>query len=173
MKHQSTTAFIILAAILLVLIAAFVFQNSRGSNSAQENIAADPNAEYAFEREGLRTNTAKTSIPLDKVLGGGPGKDGIPALTNPKFTSVLEAGKVFRDDSLGILVTAGGETRYYPYNILVWHEIANDVVGGKPLVVTFCPLCASAIVFEASVDGEPREFGVSGKLYESNLLMYD
>lgn len=129
--------------------------------------------ELAFKSEGLKTNTAITSIPLDLVLDGGPGKDGIPAITSPKFTNVSEAKKWLRDDADGLVVTSGQTTRFYPYNILVWHEIVNDVVEGKALTVTFCPLCASAIVFDATIDGKQEEFGVSGKLYESNLLMYD
>jgi hypothetical protein len=132
-----------------------------------------PAAEQSFLRDGLKTNTAKTSIPLEKILGGGPGKDGIPALTNPVFVSPSDAGKFVKDDMEGIKVTVGKTTRFYPYNILVWHEIVNDVIEGKHFAVTFCPLCGSAIVFNAEVDGRPETFGVSGKLYESNLLMYD
>lgn len=124
--------------------------------------------EQKYLSGGLKTNTAKTSISLEKILSGGPGKDGIPALTNPAFVSVPAAEKFLKDDMEGIKVTVGQITRFYPYNILVWHEIVNDVVLGKPLVVTFCPLCGSAIVFDT-----PETFGVSGKLYESNLLMYD
>ncbi len=121
----------------------------------------------------LQTDMTKHSIPLDQILDGGPGKDGIPALTNPKFTSTNDVDSTIADSVDGILVSVGSETKFYPYNVLVWHEIVNDVVGGTPLVVTFCPLCGSAIVFVAQVDGKPEQFGVSGKLYNSNLLMYD
>ena len=114
----------------------------------------------------MKTITAKTSIPLEKVLDGGPGKDGIPALTNPEFISVKETN--IADDIDGMVVSVGDVTKFYPFNIMVWHEIVNDTVNGKPLVVTFCPLCGSAIVFDTK-----DQFGVSGKLYESNLLMYD
>jgi len=164
---------IIVFAVIFILATALFFRNSREGSRGEEASPANPNAEYAFKRDGFRTNTAKASVPLEKILDGGPGKDGIPALTNPKFTSIGEAGEFLKDDSDGILAVSGNEARFYPYNILVWHEIANDVIQGKHLVVTFCPLCGSAIVFEAEVDGEAREFGVSGKLYESNLLMYD
>ncbi len=121
----------------------------------------------------LQTDMQKHSIPLDQILDGGPGKDGIPALTNPKFTSIGDVDSNITDTVDGILITVGSATKFYPYNVLVWHEIVNDVVDGKSLVVTFCPLCGSAIVFEARVDGRPEQFGVSGKLYNSNLLMYD
>jgi hypothetical protein len=121
----------------------------------------------------LTTNNEKHSIPLEDVLDGGPGKDGIPALVDPKFTSIADADKSITDTVDGILVSVGNTTKFYPYNIMVWHEIVNDMVGGKPLVITFCPLCGSAIVYEADVHGKPEIFGVSGKLYNSNLLMYD
>ncbi len=127
----------------------------------------------AFKTQGMMTNTAIASIPLKKILDGGPGKDGIPAIDTPKFIPVNKAVKHLSDQTQGILVTFKNTTRFYPYTILVWHEVVNDVIEGKPLVVTFCPLCGSAIVFEAEVKGETLQFGVSGKLYESNLLMYD
>lgn len=148
---------IAIAVILIGIIAVALYSVRRGS------IAGKTTA----------TNTSKHSIPLDQILDGGPGKDGIPALANPKFTVIADADRSIADTVDGILVTVGDETKFYPYNIIVWHEIVNDTVGGKPLVVTFCPLCGSAIVFEAEVDGKPETFGVSGKLYNSNLLMYD
>ena len=121
----------------------------------------------------LQTDTTRHSIPLDQILDGGPGRDGILALINPKFTSIANADRSITDDVDGILVTVGPVAKFYPYNSIVWHEIVNDVVNGKPLVVTFCPLCGSAIVFDAQVNGKAEQFGVSGKLYNSNLLMYD
>jgi len=128
---------------------------------------------FAFKDSGLKTNTAKASIPLDQVLSGGPGKDGIPAIFKPKFTNIKEAEKKINDDVDGLVVKVGDTVRFYPYNIMVWHEIVNDKVESKALTVTFCPLCGSAIVFEADIDGKREQFGVSGKLFESNLLMYD
>lgn len=125
-----------------------------------------------YTSDNFMTNTTIHSIDLSQVLDGGPGKDGIPALTNPVFTDIVHADATTQKSD-GILVTAGSVTKFYPYNVLVWHEIVNDVVDGKPLVVTFCPLCGSAIVFEAQVKGKSEHFGVSGKLYNSNLLMYD
>jgi hypothetical protein len=119
----------------------------------------------------LKTDITKANIELEKVLSGGPGKDGIPAIKMPDF--VAQSKAEVPDDVLGILVELGGEKRFYPYNILVWHEIVNDQIGGQPIAVTFCPLCGSALVYDRSVDSEVLEFGVSGLLYESNLLMYD
>lgn len=124
------------------------------------------------ERVALVTDGVKHSIPLDEILSGGPGKDGIPAINNPKFTSVKDAA-FLNDSDPGLGLTIGGESRFYPYRILVWHEIVNDTVGGEPVLVTYCPLCATGIVFERSIDGDVQEFGVSGRLWQSNLLMYN
>lgn len=158
-------------AVILVVIAAAVIYGMRFLPSRLNS--ARTAASAPFTGGALATNTLKHSIPLDQILDGGPGKDGIPALVNPKFTAIADADRNITDDIDGILVSASGVTKFYPYNVIVWHEIVNDTVGGKPLVVTFCPLCGSAIVFEAEVDGKPEIFGVSGKLYNSNLLMYD
>jgi len=121
--------------------------------------------------KGLKTDTSKSLIDLEAILSGGPGKDGIPAINDPKFTSIDEAG--FDDDTLGVLVSFDGVQRYYPYNILVWHEIVNDSIGDNKYAVSFCPLCGSAILYNREIGDETVRFGVSGLLYESNLLMYD
>jgi hypothetical protein len=125
-----------------------------------------------FIQSGLQTNTEISLIPLEEVVSGGPSKDGIPALSNSKFTSSTEATNV-PEDSLGILVTSENEVRFYPYTVLVWHELVNDTLDDVPLVISFCPLCGSAIVYERTLNGVMYEFGVSGKLWQSNLLMYD
>ncbi len=128
-------------------------------------------AEQIFASFGLQTNTALRSIPLDEVLGGGPPKDGIPALTEPEYVSAEDID--LAEDARGIFVNIAGDARFYPYRIMYFHEIVNDVIGGIPVAITFCPLCGSAIVYDRRVDGDVLEFGVSGKLWESNLLMYD
>jgi cytochrome c biogenesis protein CcdA len=119
----------------------------------------------------FKTNLENASIDINNILSGGPGKDGIPALTDPKFVSIDKAE--LTDDVLGVLIDIDGQKRYYPYNILVWHEVVNDKIGDQEIAVTFCPLCGSAIVFDRNVEDKVLEFGVSGFLYESNLLMYD
>lgn len=119
------------------------------------------------------TDGTRHSIPLEEILSGGPGKDGIPSIDNPSFISRTEAEAFLDDSDPGIGLTVSGESRFYPYRILVWHEIVNDTVSGKPVLVTYCPLCATGIVFERRVDGVEQEFGVSGKLWQSNLLMYN
>lgn len=125
------------------------------------------------KRTLLQTDDTKHSIPLSEILSGGPGKDGIPSIDEPEFITTDEADEFLRDDSAGLGLTIDGESRFYPYLILVWHEIVNDWFGENPVLVTYCPLCATGVVFDRHVDGEVREFGVSGLLWQSNLLMYD
>jgi hypothetical protein len=111
-------------------------------------------------------------IPKSEIRDGGPPKDGIPALTTPAVLGVADAGFLASGDTV-IGVVAGGEARAYPLKILTWHENVNDVLGGVPIAVTYCPLCHSAIVFNRRVGGEVREFGISGLLWNSNVLLYD
>ncbi len=172
---MNTQIKIIVLVLALLGIGAFLyFENNSKKTNSEVNIQDNSSSsDFSFKNKGLKTNTAKLSIPLDKVLDGGPGKDGIPALTNPSFVSISDAEKFLNDDTEGIKVSVGGTTRFYPFTILVWHEIINDTIENKRLVVTFCPLCGSSIVFDADNDGKSEIFGVSGKLYESNLLMYD
>jgi len=86
-------------------------------------------------------------VPVEEIVSGGPPKDGIPSIDNPRFLEVAQAG--FLDDaSRGMLVKVDNDIRFYPFSILVWHEIVNDLVGRKPLAITFCPLCATGIGFK-------------------------
>lgn len=115
----------------------------------------------------------KPIVPLDKIVSGGPPPDGIPSIDNPKFVSKEEADMFLRDGDQVVGVNINGDTRAYPLQILVWHEIVNDNVGGTPVAVTYCPLCFTNQVFNRTVSGQTVEFGTSGKLYNSNLVMYD
>lgn len=166
-------AIIVVAAIAVASWYQFGSHMKPDNKTQGSSEEADDGVERAFSRDRLNTNTAKRSIDLSQVLGGGPGKDGIPAIDEPVFYGVSDAEGDLRDESVGMLVMVGQTSRFYPYNILNWHEVVNDTIGGKPLAITFCPLCGSAIVFDATVDGQVLTFGVSGKLFESNLLMYD
>ncbi|MFC1653502.1 DUF3179 domain-containing protein [Patescibacteria group bacterium] len=118
------------------------------------------------------TNLEKYSIDPNQLLSGGPEKDGIPSLSDPKFIDTEDVS-FLEDDSIGILIQVNEEERFYPFNILVWHEIVNDQIENLSVAVTFCPLCGSAIVFDRRVDDRILEFGVSGFLYESNMIMFD
>ena len=120
-----------------------------------------------------QTGDVLHSIPLDEIVSAGPLKDGIPSIDDPKFESVVAADQYLDNKKFGLAVEVEGDWRFYPYQIIVWHEIVNDVFNGKPLLVTYCPLCFSGMVFDSEVRGEVVSFGTSGKLYNSNLLMYD
>jgi len=113
------------------------------------------------------------TFPYGAIFSGGPPRDGIPALTNPPFTDASSASYLAEEDLvLGVVI--GGEARAYPHNIGWWHEIVNDRVNGFPISVTFCPLTSTGLVFEALDDnGEQFELGVSGLLFNNNLIMYD
>lgn len=112
-------------------------------------------------------------IDTSKIRAGGPPPDGIPSIDNPMFETVSEADEWLRDDELVVVLRSHETVRMYPLDILVWHEIVNDTVDSMPVLITYCPLCGSAIAFERVIDGNPVEFGTSGKLYNSNLIMYD
>jgi len=148
-------------------------ENMKESSQANKNTSTSGTVARTFSRTLMETDGTKHSIPLDEIISGGPPKDGIPSIDNPKFTDTQEADVFLNADSVGLGVTTDGVARFYPYQILVWHEIVNDNTQETSLLVTYCPLCATGIVFDPRINGEPREFGVSGRLWQSNLLMYD
>jgi hypothetical protein len=113
------------------------------------------------------------TIPYDEILSGGVPKDAIPAINDPQFVSTDEADSWLEPVEPVIFVEVGDDRRAYPIQILMWHEIVNDTVGDLPLTITFCPLCNTAIVFERVVDGQTLDFGTTGRLHYSNLIMYD
>mgnify|MGYP001602360757 FL=1 len=130
-------------------------------------------SEFQETKEIMVTNGVRHSVPLDEILSGGPPKDGIPPIDNPKFISISEADTWLKDDEPGVAFSQGKVNRFYPYQILVWHEIVNDTVDGKKILVSYCPLCLTGFVSDPVVQGERVEFGTSGKLWKSNLVMYD
>ena len=106
------------------------------------------------------------------VVSGGPPPDGIPPIDDPRFLDVAEVD-LLADTEPVVVLSLDGDTRAYPVQILTWHEIVNDVVAGRPVTVTYCPLCNSALAFERTVGERVLSFGTSGRLYLSNLVMYD
>jgi hypothetical protein len=122
---------------------------------------------------GWKTDFTRASVDLGEFLDGGPPKDGIPAIDAPKSESIAAARAWLSDRSPIISLEVGGQARAYPLAILMWHEIANDTLGGVPVVVTFCPLCNTALVFEREFDGVVHDFGTTGNLRFSDLVMYD
>lgn len=138
--------------ILLLLIASLTFQPY-----------------YSQEKKGFDLSNA--IIPVSEIKDGGPPKDGIPSIDNPKFLSASNASLSKNDRILGVY--ENGIAKAYPIAILNYHEIVNDNFGDKAVVVTYCPLCGSGIAFNAKVNDEILSFGVSGLLYNSDVLLYD
>ncbi len=126
-----------------------------------------------FSRHGWRTNFDRHSVSLTEIRSGGPPKDGIPALDHPLFVGVPEASGWLKPVEPVIALTVGTESRAYPLQILIWHEIVNDAIGGVPVAVTFCPLCYTAIAFDRRAARRVLEFGTTGNLRDSDLVMYD
>jgi len=120
--------------------------------------------------------SGECAVPCDQIRLGCDGTDCIPSLTNPSAVSASdEEAEYVSDNSFVVGVSRGGQSRAYPHNVLWWHEVVNDEVGGEPLAVTHCPLTFSSIVHDrrAFVEGKTVELGVSGRLYNSNLVFYD
>jgi len=111
-------------------------------------------------------------IPKNEIFSGGPPRDGIPAIMNPRFEPADKATWL-RDNDLVAGISIGGTERAYPLRILVWHEAVNDTVGGKPVLISYCPLCGSTMIFDRNIDGKEYTFGISGLLHQSDVLFYD
>lgn len=123
------------------------------------------------------TNYQKSSVPIEEIFTGGPMRDGIPAIDSPRFVSTDSASEWLGEKEPVIALQLDGVARAYPLQILMYHEIVNDELAGKPVSVTFCPLCNASIVFERDimVDGDSivLDFGTTGRLRKSDLVMYD
>ena len=164
----------IIFLIAVVGIAIGIFAISFEGDSAQITVISSDVLDNPISSElvMMETDGVKHLIPLEKIKGGGPPKDGIPSIDHPVFADVANSKFMSNSDTV-IGLEINGEAKAYPLFILVWHEIVNDRVGGIPVSVTYCPLCYTNQVFERIINGEEVEFGTSGKLYNSNLLMYD
>ena len=141
-------------------------------------IEPDPDFEKKLRSARLSTRDWKTdfslhSVPYSEIFSAGPPCDGIPPLDDPKFTTPSDADRWLSSQEPVIAFEVNGDGRAYPLQILTWHEIVNDVVGGVPVSVTFCPLCNSAIVFDRRLDGVVYDFGTSGNLRNSDLVMWN
>jgi len=158
---------IIFLGVLLFLFAVFTLLSER-------RMVSEPiDDSFLLDRTIRVTNGVTHSVPLSSIISGGPPKDGIPSIDRPRFVSIEEANEYLNDAGLGISVSVDDRHRFYPNQILVWHEIVNDMIGEQPVLVTYCPLCGTGLVFDPTVLGKATEFGTSGKLWNSNLVMYD
>jgi hypothetical protein len=128
-------------------------------------------AQYGCAQSKKGFDLSNASIPVDEIKDGGPPKDGIPSIDQPEFK---KASATQLDEQTRVLgVKVNGVAKAYPIPIMNYHEIVNDMFADQPVVVTYCPLCGSGIAFDAAVGGERKTFGVSGLLYNSDVLLYD
>ncbi|WP_273568126.1 DUF3179 domain-containing protein [Maribacter halichondriae] len=121
----------------------------------------------------IENTSQEWSIPISEVLDGGPGRDGIPALENPPFLAAENVYPILFDEDLVLGYKNGNDTRAYPHIILDWHEIINDNIGDVSLAITYCPLTGTGIGWNRVIDGNETTFGVSGLLYQTNLVPFD
>jgi hypothetical protein len=158
-----------------VVLATGLFVVLFAACSKEERRAADPAAaQLSVSAAGWETDFSNHTVGLDEFASGGPGKDGIPALDEPRFESTGEADRLLDDREPVAVVDVGrGPARAYPLRIMVWHEIVNDRIDGRPIAVTYCPLCNSTVAFDRRVDGQTLSFGTTGNLRRSDLVMYD
>ncbi len=126
----------------------------------------------AFLIEWPQTDFSKRAVALSEIVSGGPPRDGIPAIDNPVFINIGKVTGLAETEPV-LSLYLNGEARAYPIRILIYHEIVNDTVGGVPVAVTYCPLCNSGVAFERRVEGRTLDFGTTGKLRHSDLVMYD
>ncbi|MCH8224721.1 MAG: DUF3179 domain-containing protein [Chloroflexi bacterium] len=148
------------------------------SNAPMVKVVPDPDfleelRRARFSTSGWSTDFSLHTVPFNEILSGGPPRDGIPSIDHPKFISPETANEWLSDQEPVISFQLNGDVKAYPLKILTQHEIVNDEVGGVPIVVTFCPLCNTALVFDRRLDGKVYEFGVSGNLRISDMIMYD
>jgi hypothetical protein len=172
---KTIVAVVTILSVVGVILSIFSVISAINTNptSTITTIAADNNNSNS-PRAVVTTEEEKSIVPLDQIVSGGPPPDGIPSIDNPKFISVQEASKFLKDSELILGLNINGDIRAYPLQILVWHEIVNDNVGAVPVAISYCPLCFTNQVFNRTIDERVVvEFGTSGKLYNSNLVMYD
>lgn len=132
---------------------------------------ADPNF---WKHEWKKTDFSKSNVgSWTEILSGGPPKDGIPAIREPKFRKVSTETRIKDTEPVMTVEIGNAKPRAYPIRYLTWHEIVNDTVGGVPIAVTFCPLCNSGITFDRRTKHGTLSFGVSGKLRNSDMVMFD
>ncbi len=168
--------FLAVPGLVLALLAAGCGRSSgggAGEPAAAERATGESTDEPAVSTVGWETDLSKHTVPLSEFRSGGPGKDGIPSIDGPKLVSVEEADGWLSAREPVVELELGGVARAYPLQILVWHEIVNDELAATPVAVTFCPLCYTALAFDRRLDGRVLDFGTTGNLRDSDLVMYD
>lgn len=143
-----------------------------GSPDAGQAQARDGEVARVAGADDWETDFSQRSVPLEEIVSGGPPKDGIPSIDDPSFVDPPAADWLAPEDPV-MVVEREGQVKAYPLAILMHHEIVNDRVAGTPVAVTYCPLCNTALVFDRRVEGRVLDFGTTGRLRHSDLVMYD
>jgi hypothetical protein len=136
-------------------------------------LAADGRPPFAIDDADWRTDFSRHTVPLEEIMSGGPPRDGIPPIDTPSFIPFSTADTWLQDREPVVAVHRNGMAKAYPLQVLIWHEIVNDTIADEPLTVTFCPLCNSAIAFKRQVGDTVLDFGTTGRLRNSDLVMWD
>ncbi len=176
LKNMSATEILALGA--LVIVASLSQSVAAGSTTSGQLVKPDPDyreklASSRISTYGWKTDFSRHSVPFDEVLSGGVPRDGIPPIDKPKFVTVADADGWLAKQEPVIALEINGDARAYPLQVMIWHELVNDEVGGMPVTVSFCPLCNSVLIFDRKLDGVVYDFGVSGNLRNSDLIMWD
>lgn len=157
----------VLTTVLLIATAAAFTACGGAPGRAPGNSRPDP------RYPGWKTDFTRHSVALNEFQDGGPPRDGIPPIDHPRVVTQRDGDRFLDDREPVIVVEQGAAARAYPLQILVWHEIVNDRLAGRPIAATYCPLCNSGVVFDRRVDGRELTFGTTGKLRRSDLVMWD
>ena len=188
MKLEMLAVFGLLVSVVLYVLWAVILSSTNPLvQTEQRDEVAQKNLENAMSVRSISrattthlplpgsvsTSDVLHSIPLEDIRRGCFQQDCIPSIEDPQFVSVEAAGAVLSDESLGIALSFAGTERFYPFPMLETRELVNDVIDGEPILISYCPLCGTGIVFNRRVGAEVLEFGVSGMLWQSNLLMYN
>ena len=176
LKNMSATEILALGA--LVIVASLSQSVAAGSTTSGQLVKPDPDyreklASSRISTYGWKTDFSRHSVPFDEVLSGGVPRDGIPPIDKPEFVTVADADGWLAKQEPVIALEINGDARAYPLQVMIWHELVNDEVGGMPVTVSFCPLCNSVLIFDRKLDGVVYDFGVSGNLRNSDLIMWD
>lgn len=152
-------ALIMLAAV--TVLAAVALMSSRSNGGVEEWVGEFPNTDFS-----------KTNIDFDEIITDGPRRDQIPPIFDPQYVPIKDASGIGETEPV-VSVIINGDARAYPLRILLWHEIVNDTIGGVPVLVSYCPLCNSGVVFDRRVGGETLVFGNTGRIRHFDMVMYD
>ncbi len=163
-KFSRFVIYVLISIIIIVVFMVLYFRNVFLQKGANSNTTVN--------HITLQNDFTGAKVRPEDLIQGCFGQDCIPSIDHPKFDGIQSAPWLRYQDVI-FTISHKGVERAYPQRILNWHEIVNDTIAGDPIAITFCPLCGSAVSFERKVSGITTEFGVSGKLYDSDLVMYD